>query len=105
MKSLYWRRKACQPDSLFLAGQSICAILLQTLLRFGRAQSFGRGDFQLLGRRLRRHGVPLGLLLHCFRHHGFSLKLDKRRYTPGSVAILAAADKTAAFSEQMRNIG
>jgi hypothetical protein len=45
------------------------------------------------------------LLLHCFRHHGFSLKLDKRRYTPGSVAILAAADKTAAFSEQMRNIG
>ena len=54
MKSWYWRRKACQPDSFFLAARIVGAVLLQPLLRLGRAQPLGRIDLQLFRDRLRR---------------------------------------------------
>ena len=49
MRSRYWRRKACQPDSFFLSASLLGPYFCSALLRFGGAQALGGINLQLFG--------------------------------------------------------
>ena len=63
MKSWYWRRKACQPDSFFLAASSLGPYCCRRCCASACAQPLGRIDFQLLRNCLRRQAIPFCLII------------------------------------------
>ena len=58
MKSRYWRRNACQPDSFFFAASSFAPYARRALLHLGGGQPLGRVDRQPARHLVDRDGMP-----------------------------------------------